>query len=159
VAEPCLALVRHQCEESGHILVVDIPADLPEIEADPRRVRQIVLNLASNAVKFTPAGGRIEIAARAAADAGIEFSVTDSGIGMRREDLLVALEPFRQVDSALSRKYEGTGLGLPLTKTLVELHNGSLEIESEPGAGTRVCVHLPRDTGSGVVRQLRRGAA
>jgi len=159
VARDCLKFLEHQCAEARHVLVVDIPERLPEIEADVSRMRQIIFNLTSNAVKFTPAGGRIEVTARESEDRGIEFSVADSGIGMQREDLMVALEPFRQVDSTLSRKYDGTGLGLPLTKMLVELHNGSLEIESSPGQGTRVTVHLPPNRASTSVTELKRGAA
>jgi signal transduction histidine kinase/HAMP domain-containing protein len=158
VVRECLKRVEHQCTEAGHTLAVHIADGLPEIEADPARLRQIVLNLTSNAIKFTPRGGTIELTAREAADGGIDLSVEDSGIGMKREDLMVALEPFRQVDSTLSRKYEGTGLGLPLTKMLVELHNGSLEIESEPDRGTRVTVHLPPHGPSAQVTELKRRA-
>ena len=155
----CLGRVAHRCAEVGHTLVVDVPDDLPEISADVGRLTQIVLNLTSNAIKFTPNGGRITFTARAARDGGIDFCVEDSGIGMKRDDLTVALEPFRQVDSTLSRKYEGTGLGLPLTKMLVELHNGSLEIDSKPGQGTRVTVHLPPGGSSATVMPLKRGVA
>ena len=158
VVRECLKRVEHLCAEAGHTLIAKVPDVLPEIEADPVRLRQILLNLTSNAIKFTPRGGQIEVAALEAADGGIEVSVTDSGIGMAREDLMVALEPFRQVDSTLSRKYEGTGLGLPLTKMLVELHNGSLEIESKPGQGTRVKVHLPPHGPSAQVTEFKRRA-
>jgi signal transduction histidine kinase/HAMP domain-containing protein len=158
-AKECMARVAHQCAAAGQTLKVDLPAGLPEVEADPDRLRQIVLNLTSNAIKFTPRGGRISFSAVATPDCGIEFCVADSGIGMKQDDLSVALEPFRQIDSALSRRYEGAGLGLPLTKTLVELHGGSLRIESEPGQGTRVIVGLPPRTLQAEITRLARGAA
>jgi signal transduction histidine kinase/HAMP domain-containing protein len=139
----CQDHIARGCAEAGHLLTLSIAPDLPTIEADAARLRQVVLNLASNAIKFTPSGGRIEISAQTAADGGIDFIVADSGIGMSDQDRAIAFEPFRQVDSALSRRYDGTGLGLPLTKTLVELHDGTLEIESRKALGTRVRVHLP----------------
>jgi signal transduction histidine kinase len=118
-------------------------AALPVIDADPARVRQILLNLLSNAVKFTPAGGRVELAVRIDGDRDLVLHVSDTGIGMRSEEIPIALEPFSQIDSSLSRRYEGTGLGLPLTKRLVELHAGTLAIRSTPGKGTVVTVRLP----------------
>ena len=152
----CQDHIAQECTEAGHILNLAVAADLPLLEADPARLRQVILNLASNAIKFTPNNGRIEIAAQPAANGGIDFTVINSGIGMSSEDLAIVFEPFRQVDSALSRRYEGTGLGLPLTKTLVELHEGTLEIESHKGEGTRVRVHFPF---SRVAGARRRGAA
>ncbi len=139
----CEAQLAKGCDEAGHDLTLTIATDLPAIDGDPGRLRQVVLNLASNAIKFTPTGGKIELSAHPAADGGIDFTVADSGIGMSDTDLAIAFEPFRQVDSALSRRYEGTGLGLPLTKTLVALHDGTLHIATRPGQGTRVTVHLP----------------
>ena len=145
--ETCRRLVQRQCEGAGHTLAVEIEQELPEIEADPGRIRQILLNLVSNAIKFTPEGGRITVRASPAADGGVDIAVADTGIGMKPEDVALALEPFRQIDNALSRKYEGTGLGLPLTKSLVELHAGTFHIESSPGVGTTIAVHLPPHPG------------
>jgi PAS domain S-box-containing protein len=116
---------------------------LPLLFADERAVRQIVLNFLSNAAKFTPQGGRIEIAARQAPDGGLEISVADTGIGMAPEDIPRALSPFDQLEDSWDRRYEGTGLGLPLTKALLTLHEGKLEIASAPGQGTTVTARFP----------------
>ena len=107
------------------------------------RLRQIILNLLSNAVKFTPTGGRVDVAVRLPAEGGLEISVRDTGVGMRPEDIRIALEPFRQLDDSMSRRHQGTGLGLPLAKMLAELHGGELALASEPGRGTTVTVTLP----------------
>ncbi len=117
--------------------------DLPSLYADQRVFRQILINLLSNAIKFTPNGGSITVCAEISAGGGFVFSVSDTGIGISEENLETVLQPFRQVDGSLSRKYEGTGLGLPLTQQLVEMHGGQLEIESRLGWGTDVRVILP----------------
>jgi PAS domain S-box-containing protein len=121
------------------------PSFLPYIRADHLRLRQVLLNLLSNAVKFTPAGGRVSLTAAIEAE-GAVITVEDTGIGMKTEDIAVALEPFRQIEDAQNRRFQGTGLGLPLAKALVELHGGSLDIKSMPAAGTvvRVCLPLER---------------
>ncbi|MBU6505917.1 MAG: HAMP domain-containing protein [Alphaproteobacteria bacterium] len=111
--------------------------------ADPVRLRRILQQLVSNAVKFTPAGGHITLSARRAGAGFVALSVADTGIGMRAEDIPVALSPFSQVDSSLARRYEGTGMGLPLCKSIIELHGGRLEIASAPRQGTTVTVLLP----------------
>ncbi|GAB2178722.1 PAS domain-containing sensor histidine kinase [Dongia sp. agr-C8] len=116
---------------------------LPLLFADERAVRQIILNFLSNAAKFTPRGGRIEIAARQAPDGGLEISVADTGIGMAPEDIPRALSPFDQLEDSWDRRYEGTGLGLPLTNALLTLHEGKLEIVSAPGQGTTVTARFP----------------
>jgi signal transduction histidine kinase len=103
----------------------------------------VLLNLLSNAVKFTPVGGRVSLTAGIDADGAYRLSVADTGIGMSAADQQIALSPFGQVDSSLARRYEGTGLGLPLSKALVELHGGRLEIDSAPDAGTTVHAILP----------------
>jgi PAS domain S-box-containing protein len=118
-------------------------ARLPLLFADERAVRQIVLNFLSNAAKFTPRGGRIEIAARQAPDGCLEISVADTGIGMAPEDIPRALSPFDQLEDSWDRRYEGTGLGLPLTNALLTLHEGTLDIASAPGAGTTVTARFP----------------
>jgi signal transduction histidine kinase len=115
---------------------------LPELLADPRRVRQIVLNLLANAVKFTPADGEVRMSTFRTAT-GVSLQVSDTGIGMAPNDIPKALERFGQVDNRLARKYEGTGLGLPLSKRLAELHGGTLELQSEIGRGTTVTVTFP----------------
>ncbi|HVU20109.1 MAG TPA: ATP-binding protein [Rhizomicrobium sp.] len=112
--------------------------------ADHRRLRQILFNLVSNAVKFMPTGGEVHIGAATVPD-GFAVTVRDTGIGMSNEDIPRALERFGQVDSSFSRKFEGAGLGLPLTKALAELHGATLSIESTPGVGTCVTVLFPPD--------------
>jgi len=131
-------------------LDISVPGDLPYLYGDKRRVRQILINILANAFKFTEAGGRVTLMAgldpgdgAGAGRGDLLFVVKDTGIGMSADEILLALEPFRQVDSRLSRKYEGTGLGLPLTKHLMELHEGRLEIASEPGVGTVVTMRFP----------------
>jgi signal transduction histidine kinase len=117
--------------------------DLPQLFADERALRQIVMNFLSNAVKFTPQGGRIEVAARQAPDGCLEISVSDTGIGMAPEDIPRALSPFHQLEDSWDRRYEGTGLGLPLVSALLTLHDGKLEIASAPGVGTTVTARFP----------------
>ena len=135
-------LVEAQAEKAKVRVTEAIDDDLPLIRADDRRMRQILINILSNAVKFTPEGGiiRVESSVR---DAGLVISVSDTGIGMSPEEIPKALEPFGQIDSTISRKYEGTGLGLPLAKHLVELHGGTLIVESALGVGTTVTIVLP----------------
>jgi signal transduction histidine kinase len=111
--------------------------------ADPRRLRQIVINLLANAVKYTPAGGRIGIETGHNADGWLTLAVSDTGVGMTKAEIALALEPFRQAGGAYTQHEEGTGLGLPLTRALVELHGGRLDIDSEPRIGTTVTVRLP----------------
>ncbi len=117
----------------------------PKVWIDPKRGKQIMLNLISNAVKFTPDGGSVDVTAEITEDNALEIRVADTGIGIAKEDLPKAMEAFGQVDSALSRKYEGTGLGLPLTKRLVDSNNGELHIHSVPNEGTVVTVRFPQE--------------
>jgi len=142
VIESCLRLVRDRATAGGVAIEVKTQDKLPTLRGDDRRLKQILLNLVSNAVKFTPAGGRVEIRAEAD-ETGFRFVVADTGIGIAKADIETALRPFGQIDSSLARRYEGTGLGLPLSRSLTELHGGRLEIESEPSAGTTVTVWLP----------------
>ena len=143
VVAACLRLVRERAQIAGLVLVAPDAGTMPRVSADEIKLKQIVLNLLSNAIKFTPAGGRVTVDVGRDTGGGVYVRVTDTGIGMRPEDIPVALQPFRQIDSALSRKHAGTGLGLPLAKALTELHGGRLEIESRPGNGTAVTLHLP----------------
>jgi signal transduction histidine kinase len=142
--EECAAIVRIGMEKAKLDFAVAPPGQGVSIYADPVKTRQILLNLLSNAMKFTPSGGTVALAADEHGAEAVELVVTDTGIGMRAEDIPVALAPFGQIESGLARKYEGTGLGLPLTKILTELHGGELLIDSRPGSGTRVRVRLPR---------------
>jgi two-component system cell cycle sensor histidine kinase PleC len=156
-ADVCLRLVLVRAEQGKVELCNMVPRDLPVIIADERRVTQILLNLLSNAVKFTLPGGTVSLEAGLSDDSGIVFRVTDTGIGMRSEDIAVALAPFGQVDSGYARRFEGTGLGLPLAKSLTELHGGRLSIESAPGKGTTVAVCFPPHRRAGVVGELMAG--
>jgi signal transduction histidine kinase len=137
-----MRMVEAQAVKAKVALVTEIARDLPHLNADHRRVRQILLNLASNAVKFTQPGGTVTVRAFCA-EQGFVLQVADTGIGIAPEDFIKALEPFGQVDSSLARKYEGTGLGLPLTRHMAELHGGNLTLDSAPGQGTTVTVILP----------------
>src|SRR4029077_10680408 len=109
---------------------------LPLLTADPTRLKQILLNLMSNAIKFTEPGGSVAVVLRRTAIGDIAFEVRDTGPGMTPDEINIALEPFGQVDAGHTRRYEGTGLGLPLARRLAELHGGSLQISSEKGRGT-----------------------
>lgn len=138
-----LLLVEERALRDGVTITIAPCDDLPKLFADQRKLIQIFVNLLSNAAKFTPQGGRVEVAVSLASDGALCFTVSDTGIGMSEEDIVTALVPFGQIDSALSRRYEGTGLGLPLVKAFVELHGGSLDIASVLGEGTRVTVTMP----------------
>jgi signal transduction histidine kinase len=142
IIDGCIRLMRERAEAAQISLTADVAAPLPQLWADDRRIKQVVLNLVSNAVKFTPAGGSVSVRASADKD-GLRFAVRDSGIGMDAAGIELALRPFGQVDSSLARKYSGTGLGLPLSKAIAELHSGTLEIASRPGEGTVVTVAFP----------------
>jgi signal transduction histidine kinase len=113
--------------------------------ADELRLKQILLNLMTNAVKFTPAQGQVTVRAGKRRDGTLFMEVTDTGIGMRPADIAVALTPFAQVENFMTRKQEGTGLGLPIVNALVELHGGELLISSQPAVGTTVSVVFPRE--------------
>lgn len=137
-----IRMIEAQAAAQKIAIATNLPSALPHIRADHRRVRQVLLNLLSNAVKFTPEGGSVLVDASVEAD-GLVLRIADTGIGIAREDIPLALERFGQIDSDLSRKYEGTGLGLPLSLCLMEHHGGTLEIESETGRGTTVILTFP----------------
>ncbi len=143
LVEASLRLVSPRAGQGGVRISADCSPSFPLLCADPRRMKQILLNLLSNAVKFTPDGGEVSVDCRMNGEGGLAISVRDTGIGMTEEELAKAMTEFGQVDSGLDRKHEGTGLGLPLTKGLVEVHGGTLSIESERGKGTVATVRLP----------------
>jgi Amt family ammonium transporter len=124
-------------------LNTSIPPNLPTVRADERVLRQIVLNLLSNAVKFTPRGGSLDIRVEREPDGRVAITISDTGIGIARKDFARIMEPFGQVDGKLQREAQGTGLGLPLTRSLVRLHGGTMVLQSEEHVGTRVTVRLP----------------
>ena len=143
IVRSCLELVQGRAA-LGHVaLDSQIAPDLPMLHADPVRLQQILLNLLSNAIKFTKPGGRVTISAATSSDGAVRFAVADTGVGMNPAEVAIALEVFGQVNSAVSRRHEGTGLGLPLARLLTELHGGALHVESEKGVGTVVTVMLP----------------
>ena len=129
--------------ESGLTQTVEIPDNLPLLRADERKTMQMVLNLTTNAIKFSREGGEIAIVCRADAQRGLSITVADTGVGIAPEDIGRVLEAFEQVDNSLSRRHQGTGLGLPLVKAMVELHGGKLELTSEPGVGTQATIVFP----------------
>jgi signal transduction histidine kinase len=136
-------LVSTRLTKGGLSDSVNLPPDLPPLRADERKTMQVLLNLLTNAVKFTPSGGHIEIAARYAPATGLTLTVSDTGIGIAPADLGRIITPFEQVDSSFSRSHQGTGLGLPLVKAIIELHGGSLALNSEVGVGTTASVMYP----------------
>ncbi|HSK42025.1 MAG TPA: HAMP domain-containing sensor histidine kinase [Arenibaculum sp.] len=141
----CLPLVRERIDKNGLRLVIDVPGSLPRIMADKTRLTQVLLNLLSNAAKFTPPGGSVTVRIEADRAGGIRICVADTGVGMTPDEIVIALERFRQVNGGLNRPHEGTGLGLPIAKAMTELHGGSLSIESTPGEGTTVTLLLPAE--------------
>ena len=144
VLASCQRLIAPRAMNGELEMITKLPATpLPALYADPRMLKQILTNLLSNAVKFTPAGGRVEVSAWLDREGAYFIQVTDSGIGIAAEDIPKALARFEQIDGQHSRRFEGTGLGLPLTKALVELHGGSLSLESEVGVGTTARARFP----------------
>ena len=143
MVQSCITLVEGQARQVKIRLSVSLDGRVRSIRADDRRLRQILINLLSNAVKFTPDGGQICISSTTLENGGLAIAVSDTGIGMAPEDIPKAMAPFGQIDSRVRRKQEGTGLGLPLAKQLVELHGGTFRIESTVSGGTTVTFVLP----------------
>ncbi|MBV8165649.1 MAG: HAMP domain-containing histidine kinase [Alphaproteobacteria bacterium] len=143
LADDCARLVAERVAANGLDLTVACPADLPAIRVDAPRVTQVLLNLLSNATKFTEPGGHIALTGRRTPTGGVAFEVSDTGRGMSAGEIERALEPFGQRDSALARHHAGAGLGLPLARRLTELHGGTLRIDSAKGRGTTVTLALP----------------
>ncbi|MBV9044918.1 MAG: PAS domain S-box protein [Alphaproteobacteria bacterium] len=141
-AEDCLTLIRNRAEKSDVHLALEVGPGLPLLRCDVRAIRQVLLNFLSNAVKFTPAGGTVTTKVERTAD-GIAFSVIDTGIGMSAADVKVALQAFGQIDSKVARQHQGTGLGLPISKSLIEMHGGTLTVVSAPGEGTTMTATFP----------------
>jgi len=154
IAEEALRLVRNRAEAAGLSLILDF-VDLPDVEADHRAIKQVLLNLLSNAIKFTPRGGRVTVRGEKREDAlgeRVRIGVQDTGIGISPQDLERLARPFEQVESQHSKTTQGTGLGLALSKSLVEMHGGLIDLKSAPGQGTIASFSLP-------VRQSRPAVA
>ncbi len=143
VLESVLRLVQQRAENGGLELELDLPQDLPSLRGDQRKVKQILANLLTNAIKFTKPGGKVTLKVWCRVDSGFVFQIVDTGIGIAAENIPKALSQFGQVESSLNRNCEGTGLGLPLSKGLVELHGGYLDLQSQVGVGTTVTVRFP----------------
>ncbi len=140
-----LTLVKGRAHDDRIEVELDAGDELPGLRADCRKFKQILVNLLSNAIKFTPEGGKVSLRIWCHEDSGYVFQVIDTGIGIRLEDIPKALAPFQQVDADLNRRFEGSGLGLPLTKALVELHGGVLDLQSQVDVGTSVTVRFPAE--------------
>ena len=140
---PCLEILRGRL--IGRALTIEnrIERLLPRLIVDRRRIRQAVTNLLSNAVKFTPDGGRVTLDAEVLGDGGLALSVADTGIGMAADALTRVFEPFVQLDAGLSKRHAGIGLGLTLSRAVVEAHGGHIGLASEPGQGTVASLILP----------------
>jgi signal transduction histidine kinase len=143
LVEVCLQMIATRGREAGVAIERSLADPLPRLRADAGKLRQILINLFSNAIKFTPAGGRVRVAAATDAEGAVVLTVTDTGIGMSPRDIPQALTPFVQLDDKLAKRYEGMGLGLPLAKHFAERHGGTLTVESRPGEGTTVTVRFP----------------
>jgi PAS domain S-box-containing protein len=142
VIATAIGMVRLRADEAGVRVVSDVEDGLPEVIADERKIRQALLNLTANAVKFTPSGGQVTVKAQMAGDC-LRIVVEDTGIGIAPADIPKALAPFGQIDNALTRRHPGTGLGLPLTKRLVEAHGARLVLQSQVGVGTVATIEFP----------------
>ena len=140
--ESCLLIIgagsraRHHRDEPA-------PPDLPQLDADPLRLKQILINVLSNAVKFTEAGGMVELVATAFGDGLVRIEIRDNGPGMTAEEIDTAMRPFGQVSGGWSKRHEGTGLGLPISLALARLHGGDMRLHSTKGIGTLVTIDLP----------------
>ena len=143
VVEASALLLRERIDTKRQTLSVEMASDLPLLQVDQRRIRQIVINLLTNAHKFTPENGRITVVARRTGEGGVAVSVTDTGPGMTAEELQIAVKPFGQVRTGHMESHGGVGLGLPITIALARQHGGDLAFESTPGVGTTITLFLP----------------
>jgi two-component system cell cycle sensor histidine kinase PleC len=142
VVEACAAMLSPRAQQAGVNIIAEVADNLPCLRGDERKLRQALLNLLTNGIKFTPPDGEVRVRARMAGD-DLEIEVADTGIGIAKDNIAKALSPFGQIDSALSRRHAGTGLGLPLTKRLIEAHGARFSLASELGAGTTITIQFP----------------
>ncbi len=145
IIRSALMMVGHRAERGGIKLELELPDQLPALRADELKLKQILVNLLSNAIKFTDAGGEVTLRAWCRMDSGYVFQIVDTGIGIAPDDVPKAPSQFGQVDADPNRQSEGTGLDLPLTRALVELHDGALDLQSIIGVGTTVTVRFPAE--------------
>jgi signal transduction histidine kinase len=143
VVHDAIVLVEERARSAAVSVETDVPGEMPILIADSLRVKQVLLNLLSNSIKFTREPGQVTVGSRVREDGSLAIWVDDTGIGMTKSEIAIALQPFRQVHNVLARKYEGTGLGLPLARALVEMHGGQLDIASTPNVGTTVTAIFP----------------
>jgi signal transduction histidine kinase len=143
ILDSCTRMLRGQADEHGIAFVCQAAPSLPQLRIDKLKLKQIVINLISNAIKFTPQGGTVTLTAAIEATGWLAIVVADTGIGIEAQDIEKVFSPFSQLNASLSRKTPGTGLGLPLTKALVELHGGRITLESERRKGTVVTTRFP----------------
>jgi signal transduction histidine kinase len=143
VIEDCMTLLSERAQEAGIALVLHVPSPAPAIYADRRALRQVLINLVSNAIKFTARGGRVELGLQVNEDGAVAYRVTDTGIGISAEAIARLFQPFQQADASITRKFGGTGLGLAISRALVEAHGGTLTLDSAPERGTTAWVVLP----------------
>jgi PAS domain S-box-containing protein len=141
----CVRMVTSKASDGGVRLIVENKGPLPALRADERALKQILLNLLSNAVKFTPQGGAVTIAAEVTKERKLDIGISDTGIGIAEDVIKDLFLPFRQADASISRRFGGSGLGLAISKKLMELHGGEISIDSHPGRGTRVTLHMPAE--------------
>ncbi len=141
--ESSIRLIRERARHRNIEIGTDFPDRLPRMRGDSQKVKQILINLLGNAIKFTPEGGRITVSARTEPDGHLSIAVADNGVGIAEKDKAKVLLPFGQADSGLARRFEGTGLGLPLAKAMMELHSGRLDLDSEIDRGTTVTLRFP----------------
>lgn len=143
ILQSCLNVVKIAAENAHVELVTNIDPDLPLISADPVKIQQVFTNILSNAVKFTPAKGSVVISAVMSEPETLSVTISDTGVGMTQDEIVTAITAFGQVESDLNRNHEGTGLGVPIAKALVELHGGEFHLSSVKGIGTEVRIDLP----------------
>ena len=141
--ESSLGMVADLGGKYGVRVIGELPPEHVRLVAVDRMIRQIVINLVGNAIKFTPAGGSVTVSGAATPGGGYAVTVQDSGIGMTQEEIAQALMPFGQIENKMTATHNGTGLGLPLAKAMLELHDGTLDISSRPGHGTRIVLNFP----------------
>jgi two-component system, cell cycle sensor histidine kinase PleC len=143
ILEPCLLITDAKAKEKNVVIETHVDENLPLLLADPLRLKQILINLLGNAVKFTPDWGRIRVDAAVRSLGFATISITDTGPGMNAAEIDTAMRPFGQVESGFNKRHEGTGLGLPIAYALAKLHGGDLQLHSAKGAGTRVTILIP----------------